>query len=48
MPVILERDAWPVLLGEDQGGAAAMMYPPGDSVLRRGSVGPDVSSPRQI
>ena len=46
MPVVLERDAWPTWLGEDERDLVALKAPAPDGTLRLWSVSRDVNSPR--
>lgn len=46
MPVVLEPDAWPVWLGEQEGNAATLLRPPAEDVLRLWPVGTRVNSPK--
>ena len=46
MPVVLERNAWPTWLGEDEPDLASLMAPAPDGTLRLWPVSRDVNSPR--
>jgi putative SOS response-associated peptidase YedK len=46
MPVVLERDAWPVWLGEAAGDHLALLHPAGEDVLRAVAVSRAVNSVR--
>jgi putative SOS response-associated peptidase YedK len=46
MPVILDPSTWPAWLGEEEGDAADLLKPAGDSLLETWPVSLSVNSPR--
>ncbi len=47
MPVIVEREDWPVWLGEEPGSPIDLLQPAAENVLRSWPVSQDMNSPRQ-
>ena len=46
MPVIIQREDWPIWLGEVAGHAADLLHPPPDELTLAWPVGQAINSPR--
>lgn len=46
MPVIIQREDWPIWLGEAAGESAGLLHPPPDELIEAWPVGQAVNSPR--